>query len=295
MARHPRIHVSGGFYHTTLRGNHREAIFLVDSDRLLLNTIVELALAKHGARIHAYCWMTNHLHMLVQVGDDPLAHLIRRIASGYARAFQAKRSTTGHLFENRYHAVLVDTDAYLLELIRYIHFNPVRSGLARATSLYRWSSHHAYSGLSVDRWVTTEFGLRMFASDRAKAIAAYCRFLNCDPNEVPSPFDEISPDRPLILGSAAFAARVMQQAPIKKTRRTLQSLIDEGCQRHGMSRDELRSNQRSARIMQARAWVARQAIALRVASVLEIARALNCDPKSIRNALRKFGDLQETT
>lgn len=295
MARHPRIHVSGGFYHTTLRGNHREAIFLVDSDRLLLNTIVELALAKHGARLHAYCWMTNHLHMLVQVGDDPLAHLIRRIASGYARAFQAHRSTTGHLFENRYHAVLVDTDAYLLELIRYIHFNPVRSGLARATSLYRWSSHHAYSGLSVDRWVTTEFGLRMFASDRAKAIAAYCRFLNCDPNEVPSPFDEISPDRPLILGSAAFAARVMQQAPIKKTRRTLQSLIDEGCQRHGMSRDELRSNQRSARIMQARAWVARQAIALRVASVLEIARALNCDPKSIRNALRKFGDLQETT
>jgi REP element-mobilizing transposase RayT len=290
MARQLRIHVPGGFYHTTLRGNHREAIFSVESDRLLLNTIVELALAKHGARIHAYCWMTNHLHLLVQVSDDPLAHLIRRIASGYARAYQANRDTTGHLFENRYHSVLVDTDVYLLELIRYIHLNPVRAGLAPAAPLYRWSSHHVYSGLNVDRWVTTDFGLGMFASDRSRAIACYCRFVNCDASEVPSPFDEVSPHRPHILGSEAFAERVLEQKPIKQTHRTLESLFDEGCQRHGLSREELASKQRNGRIMRARAWVARQAIALRVASVVEIARALNCDPKSIRNALRKFGD-----
>src|SRR4051812_8639065 len=116
MVRPLRIHIPGGFHHVTLRGNHREPIFRVDADRLLLNAIVEASVARHGARIHAYCWMTNHIHMLVQVGDPPLSGLMRDIASGYARAFQLKRATTGHLFENRYHAILVDADAYLLAL-----------------------------------------------------------------------------------------------------------------------------------------------------------------------------------
>src|SRR6187399_2766342 len=156
MPRPPRIHVPNGFYHTTLRGNHRENIFVVDSDRLLLNTIVERALAKHGARIHAYCWMTNHLHLLVQVGKDPLAAPMRQIACEFARRMQAKLQTTGHFFERRYHAKLVDADSYLLELIRYIHLNPVRGGLVESPSQYRWSSHHAYLGTRSEDWVTTD-------------------------------------------------------------------------------------------------------------------------------------------
>src|ERR1700741_1204574 len=136
MGRPLRLHLPGGFYHTTLRGNHREDIFTVDSDRGLLNTIVEFALSKHGARIHAYCWMTNHLHMLVQVGEEPLSALMRRIASGHARAYQANRKTPGHLFERRYHAVLVDADAYLMELVRYIHLNPVRARLVDSPHEY---------------------------------------------------------------------------------------------------------------------------------------------------------------
>jgi len=290
MPRTPRIHVPGGFYHATLRGNHREDIFRVDSDRLLLNTIVELALAKHGARIHAYCWMTNHLHMLVQINTDPLANLIRRIASGYARAFQANRETTGHLFENRYHAVLVDTDAYLLELIRYIHLNPVRAKLVPEVQRYRWSSHHAYCGIKVDGWVTTEFGLQMFAKDRPKAISAYREFVDCDADEVPSPFDEILPDRPHILGNDEFAARVSPRLPGTRSGRTLESLIAEGCDRFGLCREDLESDRRTAQISRARAWIAHRAIKLRIATVTKIARSTNCDPKTIRNALRRPGD-----
>lgn len=69
--------------------------------------------------------MTNHIHMLIQVGDTPLGRIMLRIASHYARELQARFHTTGHLFERRYHAVLVDADTYLLELLRYIHLNPV--------------------------------------------------------------------------------------------------------------------------------------------------------------------------
>jgi putative transposase len=287
MPRLPRIHVPGGFYHTTLRGNHREDIFSVDSDRLLLNTIVELALSKHRARVHAYCWMTNHLHVLVQVGQDPLSDVMHRIASGYARAYQANRETTGHLFQNRYHAVLVDTDTYLLELIRYIHLNPVRAGLAPRAQLYRWSSHHAYCGLNVDRWVTTDFALRMFASERSRAIAAYREFAACDAHAIASPLDEIQPDRPQILGSDEFVARMNLKSHQLPTRRSLESLIEEGCARHGLNRGDLGGDRRGAKIMDARAWIASQAIALRIASIPEVARAIRCDPKTIRKALER--------
>jgi REP element-mobilizing transposase RayT len=290
MPRPPRIHIEGGFYHTTLRGNHRENIFQFESDRLLLNTIVELALAKHRAQMHAYCWMTNHLHMIVQVGSDPLSKLIHRIASGYARAYQANRKTTGHLFENRFHAVLVDTDAYLLELIRYVHMNPVRAGLAPKVQLYRWSSHHAYSGLNVDRWVTTEFGLRMFAEDRSKAVTAYRRFVTCDANAVTSPLDEIQPDTPQILGTEEFIARLKERRPESQLPKTLDSVITEGCGRHGLHREDIQGHRRDHRVAAARAWIAREAMALCVATVSQLARAIDCDPKTIRNALRQPPD-----
>jgi hypothetical protein len=236
--------------------------------------------------------MSNHLHMLVQVGTDPLANLMRRIASGYARAFQANRETTGHLFEKRYHAVLVDTDAYLLELIRYIHLNPVRARLTNQVQLYRWSSHHAYCGVNVDRWVSTEFGLRMFANDRSKALAAYREFVNCDASRIPSPLDAIQRDRPHILGSDEFAAHVSNGSCKPKSSRTLDSLILESCERHHLRRDDLSSGARRAEFAHARAWIARHAVALRIATILEIARALGCDPKTIRNALRKHRDFE---
>jgi REP element-mobilizing transposase RayT len=125
MARRLRLHVPGGFYHVTLRGNHQQPIFFAATDRDLLNRIVAEAIAELRARIHAFCWMTNHVHLLVQVSDEPLGRLMHRIASKYARTVQARIATTGHLFERRYHAALVDTDRYLIAVLRYIHLNPV--------------------------------------------------------------------------------------------------------------------------------------------------------------------------
>ena len=132
MSRPLRLHVPGGFYHVTLRGNHRQDIFRTPVDRELLDNLVGEALLELYARVHAYCWMPNHIHLVAQVSDIPLGKLVMRIASRYARKHQQDLKTTGHLFERRYHAVLVDADAYLLTLIRYIHLNPVRAGLAGA-------------------------------------------------------------------------------------------------------------------------------------------------------------------
>lgn len=286
MGRRLRLHLPGGFYHTTLRGNHRENIFTFESDRLLLNSIVRYALEKHGARIHAYCWMTNHLHMLVQVGEDPLAGFMRRIASGYARAYQSKRQTTGHLFEKRYHSVLVDADNYLLTLLRYIHLNPVRAKLVSVADDYRWSSHHAYSGDPVDDWVTTNFGWKLFSRERCGAIRAYRNFVACDAAEIPSPFADIDEDRPDILGDDAFFERVRQQVKLPPSRQTLDSLIADGCQRFGLAFHELASELRNERIVAARGWIAKRAIERRIATVSEVARVVGCTTKTIRRALQ---------
>jgi putative transposase len=166
MPRKPRIHVPGAFYHVTLRGNHRQDIFFSDQDRALLNEIVADVIEALQARVHGYCWMTNHVHLLIQVGESPLGRVMLRIASRYARQVQQRFRTTGHLFECRYHAVLVDADEYLLTLLKYVHLNPVQAGMVSTPDQYAWSSHHAYLGLRVEPWVTTDFGLGMFHKQR---------------------------------------------------------------------------------------------------------------------------------
>ena len=251
MTRPLRLHLPGGFYHVTLRGNHREAIFSTDSDRLLLNTIVAHALDRHGARIHAYCWMTNHLHALVQIGDDPLSNLMRRIAAGYARAFQRNRETTGHLFEKRYFAVLVDAESYLLQLLRYIHLNPVRAGLVPSVSNYRWTSHHMYCGSGSDSWVTTDFALGMFAGERARAITAYRKFVACDPHTLASPFEQIRGEQTQILGSDEFMAGLQRKLGLPAVpRMSLDALIAECCNHFSITEALLKSRMRHDRIVE---------------------------------------------
>src|SRR6187200_2562137 len=154
MARPLRIHVPGGMYHVTLRGNHQQDIFFTAADRARMSGLIARVLDRYDARLHAYCYMTNHVHALMQVSDVPLGRLMLRIAGQYARTTQARLLTTGHLFEKRYHPVLVDTDAYLLELIRYIHLNPVRARLVSSPAEYPWTSHHAYVGRRIEPWVT---------------------------------------------------------------------------------------------------------------------------------------------
>lgn len=108
MPRQRRIHVSGGLYHAVLRGNHRQAIFDGSDDYLCFEDIVARALEHYGASLFAYCWMTNHVHLAIRIADAPLGSVMRIVASRYARAKQRAVATTGHLFERRYRARLVD-------------------------------------------------------------------------------------------------------------------------------------------------------------------------------------------
>jgi REP element-mobilizing transposase RayT len=178
MPRPPRIHAPGAFYHVTLRGNHQQPVFFRESDRDLLDHIVAESLERLTARLHAYCWMTNHVHLLVQVSDAPLGLLMLRIASTYARKVQSRLETTGHLFERRYHASLVDADNYLLAVIRYIHLNPVAAALVKDPAEYPWSSHGTYMGLQDRRWVCTDFVMRLIGMQSGTALHRYKELIN---------------------------------------------------------------------------------------------------------------------
>ena len=289
MPRRPRIHLPGGFYHVTLRGNHRRAIFVEDGDQRLLNTIVARAIERFGARVHAYCWMTNHIHLLLQAGTEPIGNPMRNIAAEFARAMQAKLATTGHFFERRYHATLVDCDSYLLQLIRYIHRNPVEARMAARVDDYPWSSHHAYVGLRSEAWLTVDFGLQMFSAEHSKAIAAYRQFLDAPRDDEPWLAAMASNGGgELVIGSDEFLARVLEQTGTRTVRQTLQDLIEEGCRRLAVSMARLESKLHDPYATRVRAWIAQQAVSRGIASLAAVARVLGRNEATLRYAIRRY-------
>ena len=285
MPRSPRIHAPGALYHVTLRGNHRQDIFFTPEDRRLLTSIVREILIDCDAQLHAYCYMTNHVHALLQVRDTPLSRIMLLVAGRYARAVQARLQTTGHLFEKRYHALLVDADEYLLTLLRYIHLNPVRANLTASPDDYPWSSHHAYLGRRREPWVTTGFALRMFDADRQRAIAAYEAFVSAAPAR--SPLLDRNERDSRILGSDAFARRVLGDNWQPRPESALQNVIDAACTRFGVTEAELRSSSRLNTIARARVWIADQARREEIASVASLARYFNRGESSVREALQR--------
>lgn len=287
MPRPLRIHVPAAFYHVTLRGNHLQDIFFSPDDRSLLNTIVAEVLDRFGARMHAYCWMTNHVHLLIQVGDVPLGRLMLRIASRYACKLHLRTSSGGHLFQRRVHAVLVDAEEYLLELLRYIHLNPVRAQMVVTVDDYVWSSHHAYLGTRIEPWVTTDFALAMFHREHATAINGYRQFVDCVvSHSTSSPLQHSNPNDPRILGSDTFAAKLLGDAWRPRSQKTVDELITEACQRFSVTHQLLLSKNCQRQLTQARAWVARQALTLRISSLSQIARLFNRTESSLREGVK---------
>jgi len=291
MPRPLRLHIPGAIYHVTLRGNHRRDIFFKANDRRILSDLIAEVIERFGARLHAYCFMTNHVHLLIQVADAPLGRLMLHIAGRYARTIQAALPTTGHLFEKRYHPVLVDADEYLLELLRYIHLNPVRARMVASPDDYPWSSHHVYAGNREESWVTTGFALSRFHLQRDKAVHAYRQFIRGQVGQsATSPFDECNPNDRRILGGDDFAARMLGEAWRPCSYKTLEAIIGEACAIFTVTPEHLTSSSRTASLVRARAWVAHQAVTLRVGSLAAVARRFNRDESSLRHGVKQhFG------
>lgn len=171
MGRRPRQHYPGAFYHFIARGNNRQAIFSSADDRRAFEHFLSEGVERFDNRCHAYCWMTNHVHMAIEIADVPLSHVAHNLLCRYARWFNRKYDRSGHLFERRYRAFLVETDDAFLSLIRYIHLNPVRAQVVTDPETYPWSSYSAYvdPGSRSPSWLVHSFALSLLADDPSEA------------------------------------------------------------------------------------------------------------------------------
>ena len=158
MARAMRIEFPGALYHITSRGDRREAIFADHDDRQCLLAIIEQAMDRFDAAVMAFCLMGNHYHFVLHTRQGNLSRVMRHVNAKYSQAFNRRHGLVGHLFHSRFKAILVDRDAYLMELCRYVELNPVRAGMVSKPADWAWSSYRAHIGLDVAPiWLDTEW------------------------------------------------------------------------------------------------------------------------------------------
>ena len=169
MPRSARIDIEAGLYHVIARGVERRAVFRTDTDRLDFLGRLERLLADGDITLFAYVLMDNHFHLVLRRDATRLGQFMQRLLTGYSVTFNRRHRRVGHLFQNRYTAVLCDDDVYLLTLVRYVHLNPVRAGVVTDPQHYRWSSQAAYESRRPAEWIDTHTVLEMAGGRRAFA------------------------------------------------------------------------------------------------------------------------------
>ena len=253
MARKPRIHVDGALYHVILRGNGGQIIFLSDEDREAFEALVAEGVSRFGHRIHAYCWMGNHVHFAIQVADTPLSKIMQNIAFRYTRLINRREKRIGHLFQGRYKALLVDADSYLLELVRYIHLNPVRAKLVADPAEHAWSGHLAYLGKAHKAWLTTDWVLSQFAKSTGAARRRYETFVRAGLHE--GHREEFHRERleGAILGEDRFVEKIISRQAMQASRRiSFDAIMQAVVHTWETSEDALQSSSRARTFVQAR-------------------------------------------
>lgn len=170
MPRHGRIDIAGQLYHVIARGNERKAIFIKKEDYEDFISRFKINLEKTGGKCLAWCLIPNHFHLLVLRGEKPLAELMRRLMTGYAVSFNIRHRRAGHLFQNRYKAILCDEEEYLQELVAYIHLNPLRAHIVEDLSgleKYPWCGHGALMGENAPDFLEKDYVLTHFGNSAA--------------------------------------------------------------------------------------------------------------------------------
>jgi REP element-mobilizing transposase RayT len=178
MARPLRIEFAGALYHLTARGDRREAIYDDDEDRVAFLDILGAVVGDFNWACYGYCLMTNHYHLVMETPDGNLSKGMRQLNGVYTQYSNRRHKRVGHLFQGRYKAILVDEEAYLLELSRYVVLNPARAGMAQGHDEWPWSSYPAMMGRQpAPDWLRVDALLARFGAGRALARRRYARFV----------------------------------------------------------------------------------------------------------------------
>lgn len=175
MPRHARKRSGSGVYHVMLRGINKQSIFGDSEDKTRLFDTLKRYKQVSNFELYGYCFMNNHIHILIRERIEPISLIIKRISSSYVYWFNWKYERVGHLLQERFKSEAVEEDAYFLTVLRYIHQNPIKAGLTKSLFDFKWSSIHDYIKAPVI--TDTFFALNMFSKDREKAVSLFLEFM----------------------------------------------------------------------------------------------------------------------
>ena len=212
MTRPLRIEYPGAVYHVTSRGNRKEPIYEDDRDRLrFLDTLDEVC-EIYNWGVLAYCLMGNHYHLVVETPDANLSRGMRHLNGVYTQSSNRRHQRVGHIFQGRFKAILVDADAYLRELSRYVVLNPVRANLVQLPEQWRWSSYkQVICTTQAPRWLLREKLLRQFSPQLEQAKTRYIKFVR---KGIGAPVIWQKLNQQIYLGDDAFVSKALSNGAV---------------------------------------------------------------------------------
>ncbi len=239
MARKLRIHYEGALYHVICRGNNREFVFKDDKWKESYIGLIERYKKKYRFKLYAYVIMDNHVHLLIEVGVVPLSKIMQGIQQVFTQRYNKASQRSGHVFEQRYKAVLCDKDQYLLGLIRYIHHNPMRAGVSKGLD-YTWSSYERYMKKEKEL-VDIDFPLSLFDYD----INKLNRFMN-------EADDEIGETPNSVFSESIDEYEIKSKEEKPKLRLTLDEMIKIVCDEYQITEEDIIDGKRTNYLNEAR-------------------------------------------
>lgn len=211
MSRPLRIDWPGGLFHVTARGDRREPIVEDDIDRQAWVDLLGETCLRLNWRVHAWCLMSNHYHLLLEVPEGNLSPGMRHLNGVWSQQFNRRHGRVGHVFQGRFKAIVVERETYLLELARYVVLNPVRAGMVTDVADYPWSSYAdtvAAGDAGASGWFEAEWLLACFSERRAEAVAKYVDFVRAGVG-LPGIWEQLQGQ--IFLGSKAFLEEMQQR------------------------------------------------------------------------------------
>lgn len=306
MPRTARLDIPNLLQHVIVRGIERRDIFLHDGDRQDFVQRMQILLEKTGVECLAWSLMSNHFHLLLRPHLTTLAKFMRRLLTGYVVSFNLRHNRSGHLFQNRYKSIVCDEDSYLLELVRYIHLNPLRVGMVSdlvGLERYLWSGHSVIMGKSVMQGQNTEEVLRFFGKRVADARRHYRSFV--EDGIALETREELTASRrsfmklqgcnsdvvadSRILGDPDFAERLREHDALAQripAQETIQEIIRRVAEQFSISPRAITTKSRQARVLEARAMVCHAALE-GGHSGAEVARQLGMTRSGVLSTMRR--------
>ena len=283
MPRHPRVHAEGLLYHVMTRGNDGQKVFLGESDYQAFIEALRTVRQRYPFSLYAYVLMPNHFHLLLEVHRFPTARILQSLLTGYARRFNKIHRRRGHLFEGRYKASVCDRDSYLLELVRYIHLNPVRAKMVKRPGKWPWSGHGEYLG--TENRGLIDSGPVMGGLRTAARYEAFIR----DGAKVNYRAEWHPGDGAPFLGPERFVKKIAKEsvAPHSSRRATLRDLLKGVAAKSGLSADILLRKGRLGSVVNARDRFIRDAVLQQGYLASQVATFLDCHPSNVSRALQK--------